>query len=174
MFYKVDFSKLVVYLLPPVLRSKFLLSLLWVMIEPIRYLYNRFIVLKDGVDSCLSIGCNVQYIEKIINDTFFLKNRQIYIDTPEERKRGAYIYMRNELNDLKIYMKGEGVNLFLVNTDEYPVPVNFIVNVPTFLCTSTDDSCDRYHGVNKKIIEEILNQYKPAGRTSSIELYDYE
>lgn len=49
-----------------------------------------------------------------------------------------------------------------------------IVHVPTFLCTSTDKDEDKYGGRNYNEIKNILNIYKPAGRTFGIELYDYE
>lgn len=175
MWYKIDLTKLVVQLLPPILRSKFLISLLCVMIVPLRYLYGKFWSLKEGVDNRLNIAGNVQYLEKALNDAFYLNNHQIYIETPEERERRAFMYLGNELQHAeKMYLKTEGVPYYFVKKNESSVPVNFIVMVPTFLCTSTNKNEDKYHGKNYKIIASILSIYKPAGRTFSIELYDYE
>ena len=175
MFYKIDLTKLVVQLLPPILRSNFLLSLLCVMIVPLRYLHGKFWSLKESVDNRLNIAGNVQYLEKALNDAFYLNNHQIYIETPEERERRAFMYFGNELQHVeKMYLKTEGVPYYFVKKNESSVPVNFIVMVPTFLCTSTNKNEDKYHGRNYKIIASILSIYKPAGRTFSIEIYDYE
>lgn len=175
MWYKVDFSRLAVQLLPPILRSRFLVSLLRVMTVPLRCLYGEFLSLKADADNRLVIAGNVQYLEKALNDAFYLNDRQIYIETPEERERIDYMYFSSELRDVgNMHSRAEGVPSYFVMKDEGPVPVNFIVMIPTFLCTSTDRSEDKYHGRNLKTITGILSIYKPAGRTFGIELYDYE
>ena len=175
MWYMIDLKKQVAHLLPPILRSQFLLSLLCVMIVPLRYLHGKFWSLKEGVDNRLNISGNVQYLEKALNDAFYLTNHQIYIETPEERERRAFMYFFHELQHAEtMYTKTEGVPYYFVKKNESSVPVNFIVMVPTFLCTSTNKNEDKYHGKNYGIIASILSIYKPAGRTFSIELYDYE
>lgn len=175
MWYKIDLTNLVSQLLPSILRSKFLLSLLCVMIVPLRYLHGKFWSLKQAVDNRLNITGNVQYLEKALNDAFYLTNHQIYIETPEERKRRAFMYFGYELQHADtMYTKTEGVPYYIVKKNESSVPVNFIVMVPTFLCTSTNKDEDKYHGNNYQIIASILSIYKPAGRTFSIALYDYE
>lgn len=175
MWYKVDFTKLVTLLLPPILRSKLLLAILRAMIVPLRHLYEKFSALKDVVDNRLNITGNVQYLEKALNDAFYLKDHQIYIETPEERERRAFVYFKSEgQRQENMYLKQEGVPFYLIEQGESSVTVNFIVMVPTFLCTSTDKNKDKYNGRNYKIISSILSIYKPAGRTFSIELYDYE
>lgn len=175
MWYKVDFTKLATHLLPPILRSKILLSLLCTMIAPLRYLYGVFCDLKRATDDRLTITGNVQYLEKALNNAFYLTNHQIYIVTPEERDRRSFIHFKSEGQyPEKIYMKEEAMPCYFIKQGENSVPVNFIVMVPTFLCTSTDPSEDKYGGRYYKIITNILSVYKPAGRTFSIELYDYE
>lgn len=174
MWYRVDFIKLAMQLLPPILRSKVLLAILKAMLKPLEYIYGLFMSLKSDTDRSLNISCNVQYLQKAMNDAFFLKENQIYIDTPEEEnKRVLYLKSENQ-PDLSISLRSEGAGLTLWNHSESTVRYNFTVHIPTFLCTSPDEDEDQYGGRNLKVIMNILNKYKPAGRTFSIELYDYE
>lgn len=175
MWYKIDFTKLVVQLLPPVLRSKFLAALLGVMIIPLRYIYGKFCTLKDIVDSRLNTTGNVVYLEKALNDAFLLKDRQIHIETPEEEEAPAFYFKAELQRPNSLYMLSEEIGFVLMNRSESRVKVNFIVMVPTFLCTSVESKVsDHYQWQYLAIINNIINIYKPAGRTFSIELYDYE
>lgn len=90
MWYKIDFTKLVVQLLPPILRSGFMINLLRIMIIPLRYVYGKFDSLHTNVSVKLNTTCNVMYLEKALNDAFFLKGSQIFISTPEEVKDGNF------------------------------------------------------------------------------------
>lgn len=71
-------------------------------------------------------------------------------------------------------MKSENTPLFVWLSNDSVVEYNFIVHIPTYLCTSLNTEADEYHGVYLQKIKDIINQYKPAGRMYDIELYDYE
>ena len=77
-------TKLVVQLLPPILRSKFLIALLKALILPLAFIYGKLMEHRDNVSEKLDITANVIYLEKILNDAFFLSDLQIYIETQEE------------------------------------------------------------------------------------------
>lgn len=175
MWYKIDFIKLVVQLLPPILRSRLLTSLLRVMIVPLRYIYGKFSSLKDAADNHLNITGNVIYLEKALNDAFHLTDRQIYIETPEEEDAPSF-YFAAEMQKANImHLLSEGSGFVLRKKGESTVSVNFIVKVPTFLCTSLEaKASDKYGWHFLSEIKRMLNIYKPAGRTFGIELYDYE
>lgn len=176
MWYKIDFTRFVALMLPPVLRSAFLLSLLKAMTTPLRYIYNRFYGLKEKTDDKLNITGNVIYLEKALNDAFYLTERQIYIETPEEEtKRKAFYFKREAQPPVFLYSIPEGGEVTLGRKDEYFQNLNFIVRVPTFLCTSTESGEeDKYKWEHYMAIRNILDAYKPAGRTFGIELYEYE
>lgn len=175
MWYKIDFTKLVLQLLPPILRSKFLTSLMSVLIVPLRYIYGKFCGLKDTVDSRLNTTGNVLYLEKALNDAFYLTDRQIYIDTPEEEESPAFYFASEMQKANMMFLVSEGTGFTLIRKGESRVLVNFIVKVPTFLCTSLESKAsDKYGWHFLTIIKNILKIYKPAGRTFGIELYDYE
>lgn len=176
MWYKIDFTKLAVYLLPSLLRSLFLVALIKVMIAPLRYIYTRFCELKESTDDRLNITGNVQYLEKTLNDAFCLTDRQIHIETPGEDIYRSVLYLRSEKQP-PVYIRtlSEGGGLILRRDGETGSTVNFIVWVPTFLCTSTESKeQDKYGWENYRKILNLLGYYKPAGRMFDIELYDYE
>lgn len=175
MWYKIDFTKLVMQLLPPILRSRFLLALLGAMIVPLRYLYGKFCDLEQTTDDRLGITGNVQYLEKALNDAFYLKERQIFLSTPMEEKTPSFYFSSELQHPNCMYLLSEDTGFLLMKKGESRVKVNFIINVPTFLCTSVESKeYDRYLWQYLAIIRNIINIYKPAGRTFSIELYDYE
>ena len=94
-----------------------------------------------------------------------------------EQGAKVVILARNEQmgGDLMAEVKAAGGEaLYLTNDGEYTAKYNFTVYVPTFLCTSLDKEEDRFKGVNLMRIINLLNKYKPAGRTYQIKLYDYE
>lgn len=175
MWYRIDFTKLVMQLVPPILRSEVLLALLGVLTVPLRYVYDRFCALKGTVDDRLNITGNVQYLEKALNDTFFLKDCQIYIETPEGEKTPSFYFSKENQRANVFRRTTEGTGFVLRQAGESGIKVNFKVMVPTFLCTSLESKGDdRYGWQYLTTIKNIIKIYKPAGRTFSIELYDYE
>lgn len=175
MWYRIDFTKLAIQLLPPLLRGKFLASLIRVMVLPLCYLYMKFSALKDNADSHLCITGNVIYMEKALNDAFFLTSRQIYIETPKEDDTPPFHFISESQKADVIYRQSESTEYFLYRKGESKVLMNFTVMVPTFLCTSlTAKDNDKFNWQYLSVIRNIIKTYKPAGRTFGIELYDYE
>lgn len=174
MWYDIDFTRFCRQMLPPMLRSLLLMSMLKVMIVPLRYIYGLFKSLKAETDNGLNISGNVMSLQRALNEVFFLELNQIYIETPhEENKRVLYFKSENQTN-IPMHFCSEGEGQYLWESGETTVKFNFVVYVPTFLCTSLNKDEDKYRGENLNRIMIVLNKYKPAGRTFSIELYDYE
>lgn len=174
MWYNIDFTKFCRQMLPPILRSSLLMAMLTTMIVPLRYVYRLFKNLKAETDNSLNISANVINLQGTLNEVFFLKLDQIYIETPkEENKRILYFESENQTN-LPLHFCSEGKGQYLWERGENTVKYNFVVYVPTFLCTSLNKDEDKYRGEHLDKIMSVLNKYKPAGRTFSIELYDYE
>lgn len=173
MWCRIDFTRFVQQLLPPILRSKVMMALFRVFITPLRYLYDKFLAYKDGISSRLNITANVQYIQKALNDAFFLTDNQIYIETPDEERIPAFYFQDEGQPAYYFYMAGN-ISFYLRSPDDVPQSETYIIFIPTFLCTSLDTTEDKYKGENLQIIYNILNNYKPAGRMYRIEIYDYE
>ena len=165
--------RLAVQLLPPVMRGGLTVALLKVLTLPVRYIYEQLTERRKAADRRLGTTANVMYMEKALNDAFYLKERQIRIESTEaedtlfwhrceERQKDNYMYRRAE--------KG----VMLKRRGECSYRESFVVWVPTFLCTSENAEEDKYGGRNLREIRNLLSYYKSAGRTYRIELYDYE
>lgn len=175
MWYRIDLKLLARQLLPPILRSRLLTGLTDALLVPLCRLYESFMELKGLIDKRLNITCNVQYLEKALNDAFYLKDRQIYIVTPDEERDESF-YFRLEGQSTPVFRKvAEGSGHIMRKKEMNGIKVNFMIMVPSFLCTSlTSRVEDKYHWEYLNDIKNIVNIYKPAGRTFSIELYDYD
>lgn len=176
MWYKIDLVKLVSILTPPILRSKFLFAFLCVLVLPLRYVYSLFAKHKSETDRRLNITANVANLEVALNKLFFLTEGQIYITTPEEDSRQKVLYFKTESQrPFYMYTESEKKKTFFVQEYEASAQINFIIMVPTFLCTSIDSKeMDDYGWMHLDAIKKLLSIYKPAGRTFCIKLYDYE
>lgn len=156
-------------LLPPILRSRVLVALLRIFIIPLAYLHRLFTEFRKGVSDRLDITASVQDIERALNRRFFLRNRQIYIES-ESDDRYPCLYFQAEgkpptfLNPrMTLWMDGE-----------VPSKPNFTIFVPSFLVTSLNPEEDRHKGRHLAEIIRIVELYKPAGRRYDINIYEYE
>ena len=92
----------------------------------------------------------------------FLKNREIYItDIAGEE---SYLYHRREEQiPSYLYKRGEGVGKkHIRQRGEGNYSGNYVVNIPSFLSA--------YEGE----IKNLIDYYKPAGRTYVLKIYEYE
>lgn len=169
MWYDVDFTRWAVQLLPPILRSRVLVALLRIIIIPLAYLHRLFTEYRKKVAERLDITASVQDIERALNRRFFLRNRQIYIES-ESDDRHPCLYFQAEgkpptfLNPrMTLWMDGE-----------VPSKPNFTIFVPNFLVSSLNSEEDRHKGRHLAEIIRIVELYKPAGRRYHINIYEYE
>lgn len=169
MWYNVDFNRWVRQLLPPILRSDILIAFIKVLVVPIVYLHRLFLAWCQDVNARLDASGSVILLEKYLNDAFFLKGRQIYIEDATDDSR-MYLHFAHE-GQPAAYVNDR---FHLWQDGEVPSRPNFIVYVPTFLCTSLDKEEDKYKGEHLRRITNILNAYKPAGKRYGIMIYNYE
>lgn len=173
MWYRIDIVRLAVQLLPPILRCGLLIALLKALVTPIRHAYGRFMEYRAVVAGRLDITACVQYMEKALNDAFYLCDRQIYIETLEADSAMCW-HLKAE-GQPAAYMHGkDGAAMLLRHKWEVGCKDSFVVCVPSFLCTSLDAVEDKHGGGHLRKIKTLLDYYKPAGRTYRIEIYDYE
>lgn len=164
MWYNVDFIKLARLLLPPMLRTKKLFALLCVLISPLLYVYSLFTDYRKRVTKRLNMSGQVLYLEKVLNDEFYLSKQEIYITGVKHPV--LYLYKKGEQQSIAFLYKQEmeGNKVYVKEESEGNYSGDFIVYVPSFL------NSDSYLNT----IRTILNYYKPAGRSYKIEVYDYE
>lgn len=162
MWYNLDIYKLAQHLLPPLLRKKRLFAFLCVLLSPLYMLVQAFQAFRKQSESNMNINGQVIYIEKILNDTFFLTNKEIYLsDIPD---RQLYLYTRNEGNQTLFFLRDErnAERLYIKQRNEGTMGSNYIVNVPSFLKDQVEE------------IQRIVEKYKPSGRKYIINIYEYE
>lgn len=163
MWYKIDIYKLAQQLLPPVLRRKKLFAFLSVMLLPFAVLLSLFLRFRQQSLDKLNTNGQVIYIEKALNDRFFLKNREIYIT---DVVTNTFLYKRSEMQaPFYLHMRGENATKEFMNMryeDNTGNDGNFMVNVPSFLSEYEDE------------IRNLIEYYKPAGRSYVLNIYEYE
>lgn len=164
MWYNLDIYKFAQHLLPPMLRKKRMFTFLCVLLLPFYMLVQTFQAFRKQSESNMNINGQVIYIEKILNDTFFLTEKEIYLsDIPD---RQLYLYLRNEAVQTIFYQRNETdvQQLYVQQRGEGNMDGNYIVNVPAFLADK--DKLDE--------IQRIVEKYKPSGRKYIINIYEYE
>lgn len=127
MWYKIDFYKLGILLLPTFLRQPALIAFLQALLVPIDSLYYNWVLFRS--DNLYKIQHNGQicYLQKVLNDQLDCSLRRIYIGDGNRYKR-QYLYTYGEN---KPYYLGK---MFLYqNLDYADTGVDFIVFVPKTL-----------------------------------------
>lgn len=144
------------------LRQKQLFALTCVLVYPVYLLVQKFKGYRKECIENMQINGQVIYIEKILNDTYFLKNKEIYLSDIENKQ--PYLYIRSEQQrSITLRRRSEGQEAsFLKQRSEGNTEGNYIVNVPSFLEDRIED------------IRRIVEKYKPSGRKYIINIYEYE
>lgn len=148
MWYRVDFDKLILLLLPTFLRKPVLFGYVRALITPIASLHYKWSRMRDENLTKLSYNSQRCYLRKALNDKYDPELRRITIDGTLDTTQD-YIYTPAE--NLDVYL---GV-MYLAQDFNYSNSiVDFLVNVPGQL-------------LNDKIneITATINFYKLAGKS---------
>lgn len=159
MWYKIDINKFGVMLLPPVLRKSRMYAFLKVLLCWFGKLQNEFNEYREDARKRLGLNGQVIYIEKALNDYFGFESKEIYITDISSIQRTFYV--PNDEDTAYIYDRDSLKVAYLSNGSEN-AQLKFIVNVPSSLEDRIED------------IRNIIDYNKPAGRTYTINFYDYE
>ncbi|NJM16136.1 MAG: hypothetical protein HC896_12840 [Bacteroidales bacterium] len=77
--YNLNITRLITWLLPPVLRSDFRIAWLTALTSPVANIYQEFSRYRQDVNYSLVITPQVWALEKAANDVFDPSQRRIYI-----------------------------------------------------------------------------------------------
>jgi hypothetical protein len=133
--FDVDYDSLIWQLMPVRLRKAIHYTWLRLLVSPVRWLYEQFIANRTKNLYLLTHNSQVVYLEKVLNDTFDMTNRGIYIvDGPF--RDPLYTYLISEAKPVYLVLDSEVGGVFspetLYNGGETTlVGVCFIVMVPS-------------------------------------------
>jgi hypothetical protein len=148
MWYRVNFDKLILLLLPTFLRKPVLFGFVRALIAPIASLHYKWLIMRD--ENLIKLSYNSQrcYLRKALNDKYDPELRRITIDGTLETTQD-YIYTSAE--NLDVYL---GVMYLEQDFNYSNSTVDFLVNVPGQL-------------LNDKIneITATINFYKLPGKS---------
>lgn len=167
MWYDLDIYKFGEHLLPPVLRKKRLFAFLCVLLLPAKMVMQVFRPYRKDCLDKLMVNGRIIYIEKILNDRFYLKNKEIYIDDFTEAPPWLYSRLERGYPSISIFKRAEGGildKIYIKKRAEGKLGGDFIIWVPGFL--------DKQSYMAE--IKNIADYYRPAGRNYTIKIYDYE
>ncbi|MBB6499108.1 hypothetical protein [Pedobacter cryoconitis] len=95
MWYKIDFKKLAVLLLPTFLRKNLITGYIQALVTPISMLYQLWYIKREDNLYKLDHNGQVCYLRKVLNDLFDAELRRIFIDDGNRFKR-TYLYTMAE------------------------------------------------------------------------------
>jgi hypothetical protein len=151
--FSIDFSKVILWLLPHFLRRPRLFSYLSALSQPVCKLYDEFHLFRDDNLYRLSHTGQVFSLENVLNDKFDAAERRIYITDGTTRRR-TYLFTRIEVQPEYI---GK-INLH--NRGDYAdTGVDFIVWIPLSVYVSNEDTSEA---------KALVNFYKLAGKRYKI------
>lgn len=162
MWHDFDIIKYAQYVLRPSLRKRKIFAIISVFLLPLIFIYTLYKSYRKQAIDKLNINGQVIYIEKVLNDRFFLKNREIYI-TDIAGKEFYLYHRREEQIPSYLHKRSEGAEIkYIQQRGEGNYSGNYMVNIPSFLSA--------YEGE----IKNLIDYYKPAGRSYVLKIYEYE
>lgn len=157
--YKVNYKRLVFWLLPPLMaRSK---SPRWLrcLIKPVVTLYQVFLRYRTYKLYQLTITPQVCYLERLLNDKYDYVERRIYIDDPVERLP-LYIFQEEELKPVFVFQESEDLPKWIYTEGEAGyLQDDFIIFAPLALVFS-----------NAEMLE-LVKGYRLAGMKAKIQRF---
>lgn len=177
-FYTIDFKRLILSLLPTFLRKPLLYSLLKAMAQPVISLYDQFSKSRSENLYKLRITPQVCYLRKMLNDSFDIDLRGIYISDGNP-SNWVIAYTQAQLNatdgkqplwaagadetqpNRLIFTTSDGVTMVPRQGDIGASGLDFNVMVPS-----------RLRGVaDEKKMASLVNYYKLASKRYAISYY---
>ncbi len=147
--FKINFVKLVQWLIPAWLRSNTIAILVLAANKPLRDAYNSFITYRDAVNYKLAHNGQVCYLRKVLNDAFDKIDRRILIiDFSVFGKE----YLYNVENTGKIKYSDGTANYFVYGAD---TGLDFTVQIPTSLVNTPAKTA---------AVKAKINEYKMDGK----------
>ena len=153
--FKINFTKLVQWLLPSFLRNANLVIFVMAANKGLRDSYDKFLVYRDSALYRLNHNSQVCYLQAVLNDYFDQVLRRIRI-TDFSSYGATYVWVDTDSDSTHWKFVSETESIYFYNDD---VGIDFSVQVPKDKFT---DSSSMAH------LKALVNYYKLAGKQYSI------
>lgn len=155
MWYNFDVQRFGWLMLPPLLRKKRLGAILSILLLPLVYLMTQFVRLRQESRRRLRGTGQVASLADTLIDAYGLSGGDIYITdlAPDI----VFVYFASEAEVNRTLDKP----ITLQYADEGRIDPDFVVHVPDILQGEEAE------------IRRIIDYYRPAGRTYTIQFYQY-
>jgi hypothetical protein len=157
--YRVDFKKLLTWLIPWRLLQPRVLNWLFSLLLPLQQLYTAFWKYRRATIYHLRITPQVCFLEKLLNDRYDFTQRRIYIDDGMD-KNPLHIFIYEELKPKFVFKNNEAKPKYIYTSGESGLfKDDFVVNVPAGLVYDENE------------MSSLLKVYKLAGSKFKIQVY---
>jgi hypothetical protein len=138
--FEVDWRRFARMFTPVELRRSKLMAMLYAALSPIAVLHATFISFRSNVQYRLGINYQVCYLEKLLNDTYDVVDRRIYIDNQPQAFLPKVLYTKAEGRPVKLFLKSEAIPVKLYRKAETPAgALNFIIFVHQDILFNNDE-----------------------------------
>lgn len=157
-WYKIDYNKLSVLLLPIRFRQPIIKAILRAFMLPIIKLKREFDTYKSNTDYILNHNSQVCYLQAVLNDNFDPVERRIYITDAPNFEIEKFLWIESEDKPVMLYDD----SFFMLHSENFigANGINFTVNVPSVLSLETGDLSR---------MRSLLNYYKLASMRYNIQ-----
>lgn len=155
--YEIAYKKLVLMLLPTMLRKPLLVTIANAMISPVVSLYRSFMQFRDEINYRLYHNGQTCYLRAVLNDAFDPTSRRITVTDGDISGAAVFIYQRSESKFKMLKRRGEGALLISRRGFSGTTGFDFMVNLPIDL-----------KGIDELRLRAITNTYKLASKRYAI------
>jgi hypothetical protein len=155
--YDITYKKLVIMLLPTMLRRPLLVAFANAMVSPVVNLYRNFMQYRDETNYRVYHNGQICYLRSVLNDAFDPISRRIAISDIDASNTAVFIYERLENKFKMLKKRGEGAIPISRRGFSGSKSFNFMVNIPIEL-----------QGLDELRLKAIINIYKLASKRYAI------
>lgn len=138
--FQADWRRFARMFTPVELRRSKLMALLYACLSPISTLHAIFISFRLNVQYRIGINYQVCYLEKLLNDTYDVEDRRIYINNQPQPFLPQVLYTKAEGRPVKLFLKSEETPFKMYRKAETPAgALNFIIFVHEDILFNSDE-----------------------------------
>ncbi len=156
--YNIDFKKLVIWLLPSVLRRRYMIAWLVALISPVIRMYNDVLAFRRLAIYRLAITPQVCYLEKALNDRYDIAQRRIRIVDAKEFE-GIPLYRKVESKPLGLFRRSEGKGqVYYTKSETSKFGADFVIEVSVLIAFDLNE------------LTAFVNSYKLASKKFKVKI----